>query len=132
MATVYDRKKKNGRTGGVVMDGVLVEKERRQDIRLDFSGRLFFQITATGNHWFLPKEEQFQREGVPSARIVNAGSRGCCLVIDRPLEKYQILKMNIHLAQENFTIPTLAEVCWMRLEPHSEEYQYRVGVRYLL
>ena len=75
MATAYDRKNKNGRTGGVVMDGVLVEKERRQDIRLDFSGRLFFQITATGNHWFLPKEEQFQREGVPSARIVNAGSR---------------------------------------------------------
>ena len=132
MATADDRKNENGRAGRVVMDGVLVEKERRQDNRLDFSGRVVFQITATGNHWFLPKVEQFQRKEKPSARIVNAGSKGCCLIIDRPLEKYLILKMNIHLVQENFTIPTLAEVCWMRLEPHSEEYQYRVGVRYLL
>ena len=114
------------------MDGVLVEKERRQDIRLDFSGRLFFQVTTPVDHWFPPSGESFQKKEMPSARIKNAGSKGCCLILDRPLEKYQVLKMDFPLIPESFTIPTLAEVCWMRLEPHSEEYQYKVGVRYLL
>jgi hypothetical protein len=114
------------------MQHVVIEKERRQDVRHSFFGRLFFKITSPVDQWFPPNGETFERKEMPSARIKNAGSSGCCLILDRPLEKSQILKIDFPLIPETFTIPTLAEVRWMRLAPDSERYQYQVGVRYLL
>ncbi len=112
------------------MDGVLIEKERRRDGRFDFSGRLFYQITVPTNQWLPPNEGILQRGERPSAVIKNVGERGCCLLLDWPLEKFQIIKIDFPLPQTSLTIPTLAEVRWALIEP--ELNQYTVGVRYLL
>jgi len=114
------------------MNSVLVAKERRKDTRLDFAGRLFFQTAAPADRWAPPTEETFPIKEMPSARIKNVGSKGCCLILDQPLEKSLVLKIELPLIQESFSIPTLAEVRWMCLESDPEQYQYKVGVRFLL
>ena len=106
------------------------EKERRRDIRLDFSGMLFFQMTVSTDHLPPPNEETIQRKEKSSARIKNVGGKGCCLTLDRPLRKFQIIKMDFPLFPVSLSIPTLAEVRWVRPEPGLN--QYRVGIRYLL
>ena len=112
------------------MYSVLIERERRQDVRLDFSGKLFFQITVPANQWLPSNEGIIHREEKPSARIKNVGERGCCLILDRPLEKFLVLKIDFPLPQVGLNIPTLAEVRWVHLEPAMN--QYTVGLRYLL
>src|SRR5947209_10205464 len=104
------------------MDDVLIEKERRQEIRLDFSERLFFQIPVPTNQWLPPGEGDFQIKARPSAQIKNVGSRGCCLLLDRSLEKFLIIKLDFPLPQASLSIPTLSEVRRVDLEPELERY----------
>ena len=107
-----------------------IEKERRQETRVDFSEKLSFQVAVPTTPWLPPGKRDFQRKERPSAQIKNVGRRGCCLIIDRPLEKFRIIKLDFPLPQVSSSIPTLAEVRW--LEPESKQDQYKVGVRYLL
>ena len=106
------------------------EKERRRDIRLDFSGMLFFQMAVSPDPLPAPSEETNQKKEKSSARIKNVGGKGCCLTLDRPLEKFQIIKMDFPLSPVSLSVPTLAEVRWVSPEP--ELNQYTVGIRYLL
>jgi hypothetical protein len=107
------------------MNAVLVEKERRLDPRFGFSGRLSYQITAPMNQWFTPADDGIIHKQVrPFAHIKNVSSMGCCLIMDRPLEKFQIIKIDFPLPHLEFSIPTLVEIRWVR--------QYTVGVCYLL
>jgi len=112
------------------MDDVLIEVERRQGVRVDFSKRLFFQVAVPTNHWLPPNDGDFQGREQPSGQIQNVGNQGCCLIIDRPLEKFLIIKLAFPLSRESVSVPTLAEVRWVR--PELEPDQYKVGVRYLL
>jgi len=107
-----------------------IEKERRHETRIDFSERLFFQVTVPTNPWPPLGKGNSQRKERPSAQIRNVGRRGCCLIIDRPLEKFQVIKLNFPLPKVSSSIPTLAEVRW--LEPELKQTRYKVGVRYLL
>ena len=107
-----------------------IKKERRHEIRVDFSKRLFFQVTVPTAPWIPPGDEGFQKKQRPSAQIKNVGRGGCCLIIDRPLEQFRIIKLDFPLPNISLSIPTLAEVRW--LEPALEHDQYKVGVRYLL
>lgn len=112
------------------MDSRWIEKERRQHARFDFSGMLFFQMTVSANHLPPPNEGTIQRGQRSSASIKNVGGRGCCITLDRPLRKSQIIKMDFPLFQARLSIPTLAEIRWVRMEP--ELNQYTMGLRYLL
>ena len=79
------------------MDKKDKEKERRQDIRLDFSGMLFFQMTVPADRLPPPNEETIQGKEKSSAHIKNVGGKGCCLTLDQPLRKFQIIKMDFPL-----------------------------------
>lgn len=103
--------------------------ERRRDIRLDFSGVMFFQMTAS-DHLPPPNDGTIQKGERSSASIKNVGGRGCCLTLNRPLRKNQIIKMDFPLFQLSISVPTLAEVRWVR--PESRLNQYTIGMRYLL
>ena len=114
------------------MNGVLIERQRRLDTRFDFSGQLFFQASAPADQHHL-LNEGISRGERSSAQIKNASRGGCCFTVNQPLEKFQIIKIDFPLPQASLSIPTLAEVRWVRIEPELEEYQYnKVGVRYLL
>ena len=107
------------------MNAVLVEKDRRLDPRLDISGRLSYQITAPANQWSPPSSDGIINKQVrPFAHVKNVSNMGCCLIMDRPLEKFQIIKIDFPLPHLEFSIPTLVEIRWAR---HNT-----VGVRYLL
>jgi len=106
------------------MDDLLVEEDRRQEIRIDFCERLYFQTTVS------PNDGHPQRKERPSGQIQNVGRRGCCLILDQPLEKFRIIKLAFPLPQASLSIPTLGEVRWVK--PELEQDQYKVGVRYLL
>jgi hypothetical protein len=115
------------------MDGVRIESERRRHERVDFSGRLFFQIAAPVDQ---PTDQNVPPEGGSvqpgenaSAHINNVCGKGCCLTLDRPLNKFQIIKVDFPLPQVKSSIPVLAEIRWVRRDPLLN--QYMVGVRYL-
>jgi len=112
------------------MDSQWIEKERRQHTRFNFCNRLFFQVTAPTDSWPFPNGGTVQEKERPSALIKNVGGRGCCLTMDRPLRKFQIIKVDFPLPQLSLSIPTLAEIRWVHLIP--EINKYIVGVRYLL
>ena len=116
------------------MDKLWKEKEttteRRRDIRIDFSGMLFFQMTVAADHLPPPNDGNNHRKEQSSASIKNVGGKGCCLTLDRPLAKFQIIKMDFPLFKVSISIPTLAEVRWVRPEPGLNRYS--VGMRYLL
>jgi len=112
------------------MNGKFIGKERRRDTRYDFSGTLFFQTTAPSDQQFILSDRVVRKEERPSGRIKNVGEKGCCLTIDRLLEKFQIIKVDFPLLQSLLAIPTLAEIRWVHKE--LELNQYTVGVRYLL
>ena len=113
-----------------MMDGQRIKKERRQHARFDFCDKLFFQITVPTDQWPPPSGESVQMEQKPSADIKNVGSRGCCLKVDHPLEKFQIIKMDFPLSKVRLSVPTLAEIRWVYRDPQLN--QYTVGLRYLL
>jgi hypothetical protein len=107
-----------------------IVNERRQHARFDFSDRLSFQIAVSAEQSPLHSASELPVEERPSAVIKNVGGRGCCLTLDRPLKESQIIKMDFPLVQAVLSIPTLAEVRWVSLEPGLN--QYTVGLRFLL
>jgi PilZ domain len=112
------------------MDGMLIGEERRLDPRFDFSERLSFSTTAPANQWVRSDPVIVRSEERPLARIINISGRGCCLVLNRPLDKFQIIKLDFPLYHTGLTIPTLAEVCWVFIEPDLN--RYLAGLRYIL
>ena len=107
-----------------------IVNERRQHARIDFNDKLSFQIAVSAEPSLPPGEGDSPMEERPSAVIKNVGGRGCCLTLDRPLRESQIIKMDFPLVQAVLSIPTLAEVRWVCLEPGLN--QYTVGLRFLL
>lgn len=114
------------------MDGEWIENERRRHERVDFSGRLFFQVAAPVDQ---PEDHNVPPGGgsaldgeKPSAHINNMSGKGFCLTLDRPLEKFQIIKVDFPLPQVKSSIPVLAEIRWVRMNPWLN--QYRVGARF--
>jgi hypothetical protein len=106
------------------------EAERRRDIRVDFSGMLLFQMTVSADQLPPPNEGTIQGKEQSFASIKNVGGKGCCISLDRPLKKFQIIKMDFPLFKVSVSVPTLAEVRWVRPEPGFNRYS--VGIRYLL
>jgi hypothetical protein len=107
-----------------------IDKERRQHARFDFCDKLSFQIAVSAEQSLPHGEGGAPMEERPSALIKNVGGRGCCLTLDRPLKESQIIKMDFPLVQAVLSIPTLAEVRWVCLQPGLN--QYTVGLRFLL
>lgn len=112
------------------MDGVLIEKQRRLDIRFDFFGQLFFQTSVPADQQHPLNEGVVQREERSSAQIKNVSRSGFCFTVDQHLEKFQIINIYFPMLQARVSIPTLAEVRWVRKESGLD--QYTVGLRYLL
>ena len=107
-----------------------VEKERRQNDRIDFSGQLAFQIAAEPDTGFSPEVVESVAGAKPTAVINNISPQGFCLTLDHPLQPYQIIRVNFPVHRPDMSIPTLGEVRWVR--PIPEQNQYRVGVRFLI
>lgn len=107
-----------------------LEKDRRWSVRLDYSGMMFFQIAISTEQFPSPLKGVEPGGERQSAHIKNLGSHGCCLNVDQPLKRLQVIKMDFPVAPPGITIPTLAEVRWIQKEAGSD--QNRVGLRYLL
>ena len=107
-----------------------IEKERRRDARYSFSGMLFFQIAIPADDQSPHGLRSIPRKEKTSAHIQNVGERGCCVNVDWFLRKFQIIKVEFPLPQSGVSIPTLAEIRWIRKASGIKEYT--VGLRYLL
>lgn len=66
------------------------------------------------------------------ALTVNVSEGGLCFLTDMPLAEGDVLMLRLPVPQELTFVPSLVDVCWVRLLPVWHEERYAVGMRFML
>ncbi len=66
------------------------------------------------------------------ALTVNVSDGGLCFLTDVPLAEGDVLMLRLPVPQELSFVPSLVDVCWVRLLPVWQDERYAVGVRFML
>jgi hypothetical protein len=101
-----------------------VPLERRQHPRYAFS------CDVTGGPSRLPHGESAVFT-VCTAKVVDVGANGACVIGDCPLTKFAVLPWRFDLPGVPVALPVLAQVRWVEPVP-SEEGTFRVGLSFLV
>ncbi|RJR22172.1 MAG: PilZ domain-containing protein [Nitrospiraceae bacterium] len=97
-------------------------KERREHLRMDYSGIITYEASsASGQETAVSTEQR-------KATAVDVSESGLCLITNEAVQDKQILKINIPLPGLSLQIPTLAMVMWQR--PYNEAY--KVGMMFVI
>jgi len=110
---------------------------RRLHERYLLSQRVTFELSA-------PLTLQESHSGEAEGDTQNVSEGGLCFITDRPLEESQIIKIKLPIPNVVATIPTLAEVRWVKKDPtggtqqavrpisaRQDGNQYLIGLRFL-
>ena len=105
----------------------LSETERRLTQRFSYSGRAVCETSADAT---TQNPQETSRTNRFEAQIENVSKGGIGLSTTRALKATEVVKINFPTSSIESTIPTLAEVCWVRKQLNEESYQ--AGLRFIL
>lgn len=108
------------------MERVTKKIEQRRSRRVTLSGRATYEVSAHPTSASTPFRPQVLRE----AQIQNVSDEGIGLLMKEALKTHEIVKLGLPLPHVEVTMPSLAEVRWVRQD--ADHGPYRVGLRYLL
>jgi hypothetical protein len=99
-------------------------KERRQSPRMPLQRFISYEVRIPLQQGRLLEGKQLR------GYLQNISNGGLCFKMKHQLRKTMILKISLPITDIALTVPTLAQVLWVRKKPNHEEYL--IGVRFII
>lgn len=97
-------------------------KERREHSRLQFSGNVSFEESASLS------AEASETQGQGHGTAYDVSESGLCLITEMLLKEKQVLRINLPLPGVSVQTPSLAMVRWVR----PDNGNYKIGMMFLI